>query len=738
MVKHPDQTVNLDSHANGGFEIKEDVSEAVQSYIDKINSSDLTSIMNHQVDTGSHKTRSNLSTRTDTSDEGSEQSDSDADYTPNRRKKAERKKPKPRKYVKRAQKFDSDCVGERGEREEKRLLLDLENCGLKRRPSSIIWQFMIKQSPVQATCTLCRKSFRVHNGSTSSMIKHLKIFHSGAMAKAEGENGMAVSQPKLKPKSFPPLLKHPVSFSPHETKTIAGYSGAKHQDHLVNTMVQNLIPCSLVESESFKKYICTLNPNALVPTKKNIEDYVSKLHKRHQSLLQRELDEAPGISVSLELWMYKERRQYMTVTVHFVSKTWELRSSVLKTVLINTRRSTDLGLDVAEKLDQILRDWNILDKVTCVVTDESGHLVSAVTRLDKPHIHCIAHALDTMVKTSLTALRDFGSVTERVRDIADFFYHCVEASDKLCEIHTAAGRTAQTLTLDTATDWVSTYKMLRSYLDLEDTFRLVLDQLGKGEILLGPEEAVFLRRCTQVLEPFVLAAEDMASDGFTALSKSLPVFEILQQMVLNSQVCPDSSVEDDDPLSVLTQELSRHLDQILRHNVRNRTNLLSFTATLLDPRFKHIVVRDSQILERVEDMLQPLMGSEASVEKDNIKMEYTASAAISDLESSSLWSTFDNTVKKSVSEKPVNELHRYVEERSVTRQENPLLYWKEREPLYPKLSNIVKKFLSIPGTSVPSKQVFSEEVKKNLIRRTFLEESSVDSILFLSSCEVVL
>ena len=731
MMKHPDHTENIDNAAHTGFNIKVDTPDAGQSYMDKIVSCDLSSsIVNHTADTAGSKRVSNFPLKMDTIT--SEEDSDDTETTSKVGRKPLGKQSCPKKCFKRTQKVDLDCVNDRVENEEERILNGVENCGLKRKTASIIWSFMVKQSPIEATCTLCRKSFRIHNGSTSSMIKHLKIFHSSAFEKAERGNRVGATTFRSHQKNL-----HTVLPPAKVTKLNSSSLTTKHNDYLANVIASELFPCSLVESVSFKKYVDSLNPKVVLPNKQTVEENISKLHKSQQNILQKQIDESPDISISIEIWTYRERRQYMTITGHFISKTWEHESVILKTVLLDTRTSTDLGTNIANKLRQILQDWSILDKVTCIVSDNSELLASAVAQLGKPHVQCVAHALNMIMDASLKAFLDFESIVEKVRDIANFFEHSVEAAEKLVNYQTSESKVALKLILDSESDWISTYKMFKCYADLQSTLKAVLVQLYNEDLLLERQELALVNHYIQVLEPFVLAAEDMSSDGYMILSKSLPVFEILQQMV-SSYECPDSSQGENDPLTALTRDLSGHLSLVLENNVRNITNLLSFTATLLDPRFKHIVLRDRDVLQRIEQKLQLLMETNDSDENEHQNFEYGSHLTTSDIESNSLWSSFDKTVKESVSESPVNELHRYIEERPVTRRENPLLYWKEREPLYPKLCSIVKKFLSIPATSVPPKQVFSGEEKKKMIRRTFLEESNLDSILFLSTSRIEL
>jgi len=63
---------------------------------------------------------------------------------------------------------------------------------------------------------------------------------------------------------------------------------------------------------------------------------------------------------------------------------------------------------------------------------------------------------------------------------------------------------------------------------------------------------------------------------------------------------------------------------------------------------------------------------------------------------------------------------------------NPLDWWKGNQSKYPFLSHMAKKYLCIPGTSVPSERVFSTAGDIITAQRSALTPEHVDQILFLN------
>ena len=85
-----------------------------------------------------------------------------------------------------------------------------------------------------------------------------------------------------------------------------------------------------------------------------------------------------------------------------------------------------------------------------------------------------------------------------------------------------------------------------------------------------------------------------------------------------------------------------------------------------------------------------------------------------------------------VSENPVEaEVNRYFMEQG-DKSGDPLLWWKNREVLYPILSKLAKKYLAIPASSVPSERIFS--LAGNLVtkKRVNLLPENVHLLIFLN------
>lgn len=67
----------------------------------------------------------------------------------------------------------------------------------------------------------------------------------------------------------------------------------------------------------------------------------------------------------------------------------------------------------------------------------------------------------------------------------------------------------------------------------------------------------------------------------------------------------------------------------------------------------------------------------------------------------------------------------------VTKGANPMNWWKDHKCEYPLLSNLAKRYLCIPGTSVSSERVFCTAGDIITAQRRALTPEHLDQILFL-------
>ena len=168
-------------------------------------------------------------------------------------------------------------------------------------------------------------------------------------------------------------------------------------------------------------------------------------------------------------------------------------------------------------------------------------------------------------------------------------------------------------------------------------------------------------------------------------------------------------------------------------------------ATMLHPRLKKVPFSDSSNIKTTEERLVQQMRSYDTPKSAN--QPSTSHVAARTFENrtalpkkTSLWSTLDKDIEK-INEKtssqsltgPHIELRRYfTEETHASREEDPLLWWREHAAQYPRMKELARKYLCSPASSVPSERLFSKAGELISVRRSNLSENKVNMILFLN------
>lgn len=90
------------------------------------------------------------------------------------------------------------------------------------------------------------------------------------------------------------------------------------------------------------------------------------------------------------------------------------------------------------------------------------------------------------------------------------------------------------------------------------------------------------------------------------------------------------------------------------------------------------------------------------------------------------------TKKNTQEDEAKEQMTRYKEADLLEVKEDPLVWWKEHQYQYPLLSQLAKRYLCIPGTSVSSERVFSTAGDIITAQRSALLPEHVDQIIFLN------
>lgn len=167
------------------------------------------------------------------------------------------------------------------------------------------------------------------------------------------------------------------------------------------------------------------------------------------------------MAVTTDSWTSISNESYITVTCHFVTKDFELKSAVLSTKkklcpkLENGKNHTSENLAAA--LSVILNDWNIETKLSCIVTDNAANMIKMAELMKKKHLPCFAHSMNLVVQECIE-LPPIKQILSKCKQIVTF----VKSSNNAFEIIKKEQNTTTPYKLvqEVTTRWNSVFYMV--------------------------------------------------------------------------------------------------------------------------------------------------------------------------------------------------------------------------------------------------------------------------------------
>lgn len=167
----------------------------------------------------------------------------------------------------------------------------------------------------------------------------------------------------------------------------------------------------------------------------------------------------------------------------------------------------------------------------------------------------------------------------------------------------------------------------------------------------------------------------------------------------------------------------------------NVPKLVGMIAAILDPRLKNLkFISDNAIKTQTITKLRDLYTDEKLADESdplNPTRNSQNTTSTTSLSSNSIIAALlgdDDDNNNNVDD--VNEVDAYLS-LQVSKECDPLNWWKDNSKRFSLLSRIARKYLSIPATSVPSERLFSDAGLHITARRNCLKPELVEQLLFL-------
>ncbi|MGH0136788.1 UNVERIFIED_CONTAM: hypothetical protein FKN15_062076 [Acipenser sinensis] len=275
--------------------------------------------------------------------------------------------------------------------------------------------------------------------------------------------------------------------------------------------------------------------------------------------------------------------------------------------------------------------------------------------------------------------------------------------------------------------------MLERLHEQREAVTTALCLLGKNTLCLSNEELSMIHLTIEALRPFEEATREVSAEKHVSVSKVIPLVSLL--------------------LSTAALQCQRRFRGI-------ETFHSLAASTFLDIRFKNLAFRDRDNVETMKKRMltemqeihqptseSPLPGStsapvpsSASAPMPRFASPVTPASTPSSAPATAkggIWADFDIQVlsaqqHRSTGTDALIEMRRYLEEKLIPRDQDPLHWWQELEQTFPSLSRLAAKYLGFIASSVHSERIFSKAGELVSQRRNRLKGENVNMLLFLN------
>ncbi|XP_073491217.1 E3 SUMO-protein ligase ZBED1-like [Aquarana catesbeiana] len=554
---------------------------------------------------------------------------------------------------------------------------------------------------VDKTVTACRHCGTrkpYDTGNTSSMATHLKRHHPGVSLTGVKLKTKATQQPLIIAAFTQPLVAQS-DRAKAITKAIGVFIGA------------DMRPYSVVQNEGFKHMLKVLEPRYNIPSRTHFsEKIVPDLYEQEKKKVVDELSRASSVALTTDGWTSRGAQSYVTITAHFITADWEMRSPVLQTrPLYESHTSTHL----AQILTQAVEEWKMKRPSTNipVTTDNAKNQINAVNEAGLgPHIGCFAHVVNLASQKGISINR-MDRLLGRIRKVVSYFHRSTTAAHVLKTKQEMLKLPTHKLIHDVPTRWNSTYDMMERYLE--------------------QQAAIFSALTDKTLKKNVKDIITLSDDDVRVAE------EVLQDSTIHDMA---PSVED----SIITRDVKTAIREDLQHRYTSPPTLQDYLhrSTALDPRFKSLSHMDPALRQRTySDLTTEIVSSLGTEDCDEGQAAEPTGA---NLDSSSppqkklamaelFGETFATSSKDNKTPADIikEEVASYLAASGITVDGDPLTWWKSNECRYPHIATMARCYLAVPGSSVPSERVFSTAGDIVTATRSTLSPDNVDTLVFL-------
>ena len=521
-------------------------------------------------------------------------------------------------------------------------------------------------------------------------------------------------------------------------------------DSVLNMIIKDMRPLSMVEDEGFRAMVKTFQPGYVLPKRTCFTNMMEKKYEDEFQKVKLALSSSSSmVSLTTDAWTSIATEAYLGMTCHFINNDWELVSFSLTTMPLEERHT---AINIASWIETAIEKFGIpASRIKAVVHDNAANVVAALKLLEERHgissIRCAGHTLQLVVNQALKNPQ-INKAIGAARCLVEHFKKSEIASSKLKTKQKQMGKPEHKLIQDVSVRWNSSYYMISRLLEQRWPVTATLSdpevtQRAKHFLDLKAEQWSLLEELEQALKPFECATVYLSGGSYVTLS-SLPA--LIKGLMKSTQNAAFDNTHVQGFQAAAAIEISKRWE--VEMSYKDAATNTSLIAAALDPRFRRVkfLSPDESLKLQVKVQALALEVNRRVIESQQQQhtTEAQTSAGVTEKRSVSLLDTLlgsdsEETSSQNdsgdeadvISHSVREEILKYFGEQPLPKSTDPLQWWKANEARFPSLAVLANSYLCVPATSTPSERLFSAAGNIVSKKRASLSPEHVDMLTFL-------
>lgn len=229
------------------------------------------------------------------------------------------------------------------------------------------------------------------------------------------------------------------------------------------------------------------------------------------------IKEAFAVCLCTDAWTSEANQSYIAVTAYYIKTNTEMKPILLGCINYNGRHTSE---NLVAFLRQMMQDWQITNKITCVVSDNTANIQAAIRSGEWRSVGCFAHTINLIIQGALK-LEKIASVMGKFKAIVELFKRSSTAQTKLESTLKQMFLPILKLKQECPTRRNSCYEMLDRILTIKDGVISTLALLPRHGLNPSTTDWETAAKMVPILQPFYEITPEISTETNVSLSKVL-------------------------------------------------------------------------------------------------------------------------------------------------------------------------------------------------------------------------